>query len=96
MENEYGREHSEHVAQADHRISHAERESLEDVHPQNRATCVAKTAAKEPPIDKQTSEERPCPFKAAHLLKGELEKHLTSGKKEALDDGQCQQSHIGL
>lgn len=92
MEYEYRREHSEHIAQADHRVGHTERKPLEDVHPQDRAAGVAEAASQKPPVHEQAAEKRPRPLETSHFLKGELEKDLASGKQKALGDGQCQQS----
>ena len=96
MEYEYGGEHAEDVAQADHRVGHAERIFLEDIHPQHRPAGVADAATEEPPVDKKAPEEPEGPFELSHLLEGELEQDLASRQEEALDDGQCQQSPHGF
>ncbi len=59
MKYEYRSEHAEDIAQAYHRVCHAEREFLENIHPQHRATDIAKTTAEEPPVDEKMTEEPP-------------------------------------
>ncbi len=96
MKYEYRSEHAEDIAQAYHRVCHAEREFLENIHPQHRATDIAKTTAEEPPVDEKMTEEPPGPLEFPHLLQGKLQQHLAAREQQALRYRQSNQFPHGF
>ena len=51
-----GSKHSYDIAEADHGVSHAEWEVLDNIHPQNATCSIAEATAAKLPIRKQSSE----------------------------------------
>ena len=61
MEKDDSSEHPHNIADAYHRISHAERKILYDIHPQNRPQSIADATADELPVNQQRLEIIPRP-----------------------------------
>ena len=59
-----------------HRISHAERKVLDDIHPQNGACRKAESTTDELPVGEQPVEILPCEGEIAHFGKPVLHEHL--------------------
>ena len=59
MKEDHRRKHSHHITQTDHRIRHAEREVLDDIHPKDGADGKKDSTADKLPVDEQPTEISP-------------------------------------
>ena len=86
MEEDDGCKHTHHVTQAHHRIGHAERKVLDDIHPQDGTCSVAEATADKLPIGEKPHEILPCKREVARFGQAVFHQHLPSGEEHALQD----------
>ena len=88
MENQDGRHHAEHVAQAGKRIGDAEGEMLQDVQPQDGGDAERQPAGEEPPVRQLVLEEGPGPTERSRGGEPQFQQHLSPAEENALRDGE--------
>ena len=78
MEEGHGGQHTHHITQTNHGVSHAEGEVLDDIHPEDVAERETDTTTGKLPVDEQSAEIAPCPGEVARLLETKLHQHLST------------------
>jgi hypothetical protein len=71
--------HSHDIAEAYHGVGHAEREMLDNIHPEDTTGSIAQTTAAKLPVGKQSSEIVPRKGKVTNFGQAILHEHLTAG-----------------
>ena len=87
MEDQHCCNHTEHIAQRDHRVGHAEGVVLDDIEPEDGACCVEEAAKGKVPVREQRTPEMPGPSERFHPAEGKFQENLSDGKQQTLYDG---------
>ena len=85
MKENDGGKHAHHIAQTDHRIGHAERKVLDDIHPQDGASRKTESTAYKLLVGEQPAEILPSKRKFAHFSKAVFHEHLPTSEQGALN-----------
>ena len=96
VEDKHRRHDADDIGNAGQRISLAERENLQDIHPQESGAEEKHAANSEPPVRRISLDNRPGPLELRSTHHSKLQSHLPAHKQETLHKRIKYQSQVHL